>query len=571
MATSRYFNGKPGREHLTRQGVGSEIRDLRQDVETAFVQIEAEAGVPVLANIAALSALSDTSLVTGSRCRVLTVDSDFILDKSNATAADGITIVTTASGVGRWVRMASTSTKFLNSRTWYIDPAAGNDENNGTTNLTPLKTCKELNRRVWAYTNGGRYLVQYLSAPVAGDPPMYNGSFSPQFYGNHNKAVSNANFIFKGAYTSTGVTGTVTASTTVDSTANTCWSITDASVTWASHLRNGHHIRFTSGNCNGMFAIPMTDLGAGRVIITHPVSWDTTLAGDAVSLSADVVPSVGSTFEIVTFMNCPELDLSQQFSNHYVLPTYQWFNFLGSDLTGSPNQGQKIYSRAEFVHCSVNFNLIIQNPVTAGQFVGIATSFNGPTNAAWYCLQVPNQGLVNLLYCGMFGYVFAGSWSKIIAQRTNFNNLVQLDLASELALQVSAFFQGPSALSYAVQALQESKIYISTTTKIIGQNATTLFDISQGATVRLYASDLTSGNYSFVSTGPIMKFNGFGYAYPPPQPVSGPVAQVLTALPTTTNLTAMNAAPWKLPSVLSQMPVCIVATSPDTTTKFVAN
>jgi hypothetical protein len=42
MATSRFFNQKPYREHLTRSGASAEIRDLRNDVDVAFHQIEDE-------------------------------------------------------------------------------------------------------------------------------------------------------------------------------------------------------------------------------------------------------------------------------------------------------------------------------------------------------------------------------------------------------------------------------------------------------------------------------------------------------------------------------------------------
>lgn len=98
-------------------------------------------------NIAALMALPTATIDDGGVVAVKSVMDQFMLDKTSPLAPDGITVVPAAGG-GNWLRLEIPSQKWLLQPTWFIDPLTGNDENVGSTALTPLSTFAEWKRRV---------------------------------------------------------------------------------------------------------------------------------------------------------------------------------------------------------------------------------------------------------------------------------------------------------------------------------------------------------------------------------------------------------------------------------------
>lgn len=65
-------------------------------------------------------------------------------------AADGVTVVNALGGAGRWERVGLAHPAWSLQTAWFIDPASGNDEADGSTSGTAIKTTLELHRRITA-------------------------------------------------------------------------------------------------------------------------------------------------------------------------------------------------------------------------------------------------------------------------------------------------------------------------------------------------------------------------------------------------------------------------------------
>lgn len=110
--------------------------------------------VLIVANLTALSALSDTGRSTGYTVFVQSVLDYYQLNvTSTATIVAGSTAVAaTLSGTGRWLRMMTPDPQWQQQQDWYVDPVAGNDENTGATALLALKSDTERSMRWGTYT-----------------------------------------------------------------------------------------------------------------------------------------------------------------------------------------------------------------------------------------------------------------------------------------------------------------------------------------------------------------------------------------------------------------------------------
>jgi hypothetical protein len=245
-------------------------------------------------NIAALTALPTGSLIQGIHVIVDTVDQAFELDKAGTETLDGITIVATDTGVGRWLRLLTAVPKWSHQLTWFVDNAGGNDENAGDSAVVghPLKTLAEVSRRLQA-VDLSVYTINVLSAV----PNTDTFQFSPSFTTNGTLSLFNATFNIVGQVTSTGPnTGlVVTAATTTDPTTNSQATVTAVTPGgWATHL--GKIIQMTSGALNGLTAVVLKDLGANQARVSNwfnPVALTVTIGS----------PGVNDTFNILDFTN----------------------------------------------------------------------------------------------------------------------------------------------------------------------------------------------------------------------------------------------------------------------------
>lgn len=219
-----------------------------------------------VANLAGLSSQNDLSLDNGCFLYVNTVRSIFILDRTSTQPVDGITVVATLSGVGRWLRLPIAHPSWLSQATWFIDPAAGDDENVGSTAAAALKTHAELTRR-WS-TDFSTVVgidsavikpiklitVTLLGSLPASDPINLKVSLGP-----------NTLLAYVGTPTPVRV-GTFTAVTVKNRTTNTPWEVADADpMTSFSAADVGKRVRITGGDVNnvGQFAWVAKDMGAG--------------------------------------------------------------------------------------------------------------------------------------------------------------------------------------------------------------------------------------------------------------------------------------------------------------------
>jgi len=102
----------------------------------------------VVANIASLGAVDDALLDDGAIAAMASIRDMWWLDKTSALGADGITVINTLSGAGKWVRACQSNARWRAQPTWHINQAVGSDENSGLTAGMPLASHEEFQRRV---------------------------------------------------------------------------------------------------------------------------------------------------------------------------------------------------------------------------------------------------------------------------------------------------------------------------------------------------------------------------------------------------------------------------------------
>jgi len=102
----------------------------------------------VVANIASLAAVDDALLDDGAIAAMASIRDMWWLDKTSALGADGITVINTLSGAGKWVRACQSNARWRAQPTWHINQAVGNDENDGLAPGTPIASHEEFQRRV---------------------------------------------------------------------------------------------------------------------------------------------------------------------------------------------------------------------------------------------------------------------------------------------------------------------------------------------------------------------------------------------------------------------------------------
>lgn len=121
-----------------------------------FTQFTGGGGGPVpttlpllaVANVMALGSLSIAALDDGSVVSMRSVRDLWYLDKTSTLVDDGITVITASGGIGRWIRMVQSHLSWRQQSSWFIDQAAGDDENDGNTAVTALASHEEFQRRI---------------------------------------------------------------------------------------------------------------------------------------------------------------------------------------------------------------------------------------------------------------------------------------------------------------------------------------------------------------------------------------------------------------------------------------
>ncbi|KKN37357.1 hypothetical protein LCGC14_0764180 [marine sediment metagenome] len=227
-------------------------------------------------NLTELSQVNDVVLPTGAALSIASLLNIFILDKTSTDTTDGITIVATSSGTGRWLRNQGGNIRWAKQLTWYVDADDGNDENDGNTDTTALATLSEYFRRVSGITIKGAVTIQMLTD--SSDAYVLVNSETPE------------GITIQGIRTvvATGTLTNVQAYNYVPGAAQR-GEITDTSMDFSTHVLR--RIILTSGASVGAYAWIIKDLGSNSCVISP---W---IAANGFS---EATPAITDDYEIVT-------------------------------------------------------------------------------------------------------------------------------------------------------------------------------------------------------------------------------------------------------------------------------
>lgn len=188
---------------------GVTVLAVYQNANARWVALSlvAPSGTLVVPNIAALQALDSAGYPSGQLVNVQTLRSAgyFVLDKDSTATPDNITVVDALNATGNWLRQENEALSWTYQTTWYVDPAAGNDEGTGATPATALKTVAELARRLTCVFQGALYTVNLL-----GNIPVTDSFVDKRriVTGAATKTANGSSIMFVGVRT---VTGTYTS------------------------------------------------------------------------------------------------------------------------------------------------------------------------------------------------------------------------------------------------------------------------------------------------------------------------------------------------------------------------
>lgn len=277
--------------------------------------------------------------ISGIEVFVNTVKAVFYLDKTSSLSNDNITVVACAAG-GKWIRQPFTSLHWHGQTTWNINASTGNDENDGTSSGTAIKTIREFNRRV--------------------EGAIFNSNVTINILSN----ITDANEVFEGFSTIDGIvvrvigTPSVVYNGTITSIAggsgNDAWDVTDLShsVSWddsecISNLTNGGRmIRRVGTACRGWV---LKDLGSK----TARISWTANTA-ETVNTFASATASfvVTDTYEVVSLPSFPTVSAPANAEMEYRLLEFV------NPVTLSSNAGA-----CSIVLCSFKDNIVLNSKV----------------------------------------------------------------------------------------------------------------------------------------------------------------------------------------------------------------
>lgn len=294
---------------LTKLGDCPELEQLAQHasccdddpVDSAAQSLKA---VP---NVAALSALPIVGLTTGALVYVNSLKDFYRLDTASVAATDATNFMVVAtSGAGRWFRQVLGSAEWATTLTWFIDPAAGNNESSGATVGAPLRTWSELERRL-----RGQVVIGTQTVTLAA------GTFSQADPFTVSWKVRTATF----GRGSVNIVGTRTVASTTALTAVTAQAPTGAAggqdcLVTGVGLGAGQVnrlLRFiTAASAFRSIAWGKRNVGAGQIAVSNPWPVDGTTitsVGTTNPIAGDSVQDITLTVGTGVLCSDPELQL----------------------------------------------------------------------------------------------------------------------------------------------------------------------------------------------------------------------------------------------------------------------
>lgn len=209
---------------------------------------------------------------------------------------------TVVGGPGAWRQLSSLLPQAYAANwavtDWYIDGVTGNDANNGTTALTPLRTGAELTRRLGAYALWGQSVTVHVGANGMTDALVLRGAMLVA--GTHLDAVGTTTVL---------ANDTVAAFAAVDHTIPRGSQVTATVLAdWTPYLNR--RCRLTSGlKVGGIWWVGFVSPGGAGLNVARvsPPCWiDQASATETV---AAVVPAPGDTFAIESLPSVPEITI----------------------------------------------------------------------------------------------------------------------------------------------------------------------------------------------------------------------------------------------------------------------
>jgi len=238
----------------------------------------------VAATLAALAALTATTMNGGTFCYVTTLKSWFKLEPSTQAAATAVRVAASGKAGFLWIR-EGLSPAWWSVLSWFVtSAAAANDENDGQTAGTPISP-QEWRRRTFMRNLPGTETGSVTITLVAdlGDNDYIQADWGIGLRGG------SINLTIQGAQTVVA-TGLITAATAVNRATNTPAQIT-AGFSWAAHV--GRLVRLQGTTTTTAWCVKDLGANAGR------------MSEQAVAGVIGAGFTAGQTVEVVTLTKVP--------------------------------------------------------------------------------------------------------------------------------------------------------------------------------------------------------------------------------------------------------------------------
>lgn len=315
-------------------------------------------GGTTVPNFAAVSALDDTTFDNGANVAVASVRDFFELDTTSTLAVDGVTVLATLSGTGRWVRRQLPSTVWSTRDTWHINALTGDDQNDGATAGTALATHAEIVRRV-----GMLEVRQFVTVNIDSD-------LTEDFYISFNCVEEGGLLI--GGFAYVGTPTTIRSSTFTAGTQpwvyNPAGSRQDGQVEDTSlggagwELGLGRRLRVTSGAAVDSVSWVARDLGAdvARVAPWFDLNFFSESAGPSSgdSYVVEQLPTITGGHTVTGDAAARFADLYLDEPGFFESPIQYFGTGTSVTATGSELRGTRLYagpsSNAIFLGCRID-------------------------------------------------------------------------------------------------------------------------------------------------------------------------------------------------------------------------